>query len=457
MTSSDVSPIGDGRRSRRDMGRKLVVHTLVILFGISAWVSVNGIWVELPILVQKLPEGWNLPSYLTLIIQLANVGPIAYGLLHQFYPRRVNETSATFVMMTVGTLACLALIFFWNRTTTFGEPPASVTRHSVHLLALVFFVALVDCTSSVVFLPFMRFFREAYTMSLFIGEGFGGLLSGLVALAQGVGDNPTCVNVTTNNETTDTKTVASDPAFGVESFFGFLTAFMSISFAAFVLLRYLPALESERVKRPITENGYSPEHATIITGRRASSNYGTDNGPSLVCEPPTNEMTMSTSAFACLMTLQTLICLLSNGVLSSISSYTGIPYGNGPYHLAVSLSSVANPLACFVGAFLTVRSVVPLSALTVLASLFAVYLIVLASMSPIPPLVGTRIGEILMVMSSICFTATCSFTKASLGSALRERGGARALFWCGVAAQVGSAVGSLVMFVVVNYLKVFHS
>ena len=58
-----------------------ITHLLVLFFGAGAWIAVNGIWVELPIIVKALPESWNLPSYLTLITQAGNIGPIAITLM----------------------------------------------------------------------------------------------------------------------------------------------------------------------------------------------------------------------------------------------------------------------------------------------------------------------------------------------------------------------------------------
>lgn len=52
------------------VGRKPLVDLLAMVFGIGAWVAINGMWVELPLLVTYLPEGWNLPSYLSVIIQV---------------------------------------------------------------------------------------------------------------------------------------------------------------------------------------------------------------------------------------------------------------------------------------------------------------------------------------------------------------------------------------------------
>jgi riboflavin transporter 2 len=51
-----------------------LVDMLSVMFGVGAWISINGLWVELPLLVQALPEGWSLPSFMSIIIQIANIG-----------------------------------------------------------------------------------------------------------------------------------------------------------------------------------------------------------------------------------------------------------------------------------------------------------------------------------------------------------------------------------------------
>lgn len=62
-------------RPRADVTMAFLIHLLVCTFGMGSWVAINGLWVELPLLVAELPEGWYLPSYLTVIIQLANDAP----------------------------------------------------------------------------------------------------------------------------------------------------------------------------------------------------------------------------------------------------------------------------------------------------------------------------------------------------------------------------------------------
>jgi hypothetical protein len=39
------------------LGRTVLTHLLVALFGMGSWAAVNGIWVELPVVVKDLPEG----------------------------------------------------------------------------------------------------------------------------------------------------------------------------------------------------------------------------------------------------------------------------------------------------------------------------------------------------------------------------------------------------------------
>ena len=60
--------------------RILLIDFLAIFFGISSWIEINGLWVETPILVQRLPEAWKLASYIVVITQLANIGPITYSI-----------------------------------------------------------------------------------------------------------------------------------------------------------------------------------------------------------------------------------------------------------------------------------------------------------------------------------------------------------------------------------------
>lgn len=173
-----------------------LTHLLVCVFGMGSWVAINGLWVELPLLVTELPEAWYLPSYLTVVIQLANIGPLLVTLMHRFRPGCLSEVPVIFLILCTGTAACILLAFLWNKTSWIQGG-----QHSVAFIVLTFFLALVDCTSSVTFLPFMSQLPTYYLTTFFIGEGLSGLLPALVALVQGSGLT-TCVNATETPGTT---------------------------------------------------------------------------------------------------------------------------------------------------------------------------------------------------------------------------------------------------------------
>lgn len=56
-----------------------VVFTGFIVFGMSSWITINGLFAELPQFYQDLPEGPKIYADLSVVIQLANVAPLAYA------------------------------------------------------------------------------------------------------------------------------------------------------------------------------------------------------------------------------------------------------------------------------------------------------------------------------------------------------------------------------------------
>jgi hypothetical protein len=67
----------------------------------------------------------------------------------------LRQTHAIYSLFVIGTISSVLLASFWDGTSeVFGS------NHSTALFALVFCLSLVDCTSSVLFLPFMAVFRS---------------------------------------------------------------------------------------------------------------------------------------------------------------------------------------------------------------------------------------------------------------------------------------------------------
>ncbi|GFT62053.1 solute carrier family 52, riboflavin transporter, member 3-A [Trichonephila clavipes] len=235
---------------RRISHRNFTVDFLIIVFGICSWVAVNGLWVELPVLVNRLPESWELASYIVITSQIANLGPILFSAARKIWSQKVLEVPIIHASLAVVITACVLLSIFWDYTTVFfGE------LHSSALLVLAFFLSFVDCTSSLLYLPFIANFKEQYVISYLIGSGLSGPLPGFVAMAQGVGGYAECKNVTIINSTefgnvTEyiLKPYYPPPRFSPNIFFGILSAQMMISWIAFILLNSLPQAKRERVR-----------------------------------------------------------------------------------------------------------------------------------------------------------------------------------------------------------------
>lgn len=431
----------------------LLVHMLACAFGLGSWVAVNGLWVELPLIVNTLPEGWELPSYLTVIIQLANLGPLLVTLMHKLCPSRLKERVVIYTILSIGVLSCILLAFFWDETTIVAGAP-----HSTAFFIITFFLSLVDCTSSVTFLPFMMQLPAKYITTYFIGEGLSGFIPGVVALAQGVGIAK-CVNSSqtegnhTGSDVWSLQTEYLPPNFSTEVFFFFLAAMMCVSLAAFVVLNKLP-----RTFELSTENLVPDTVASVSSGL---DNLGaeTDGGKSRDNRAGESKPLLAKHSVYQLTFIYFLVVWVNgatNGVLPSVQTYSCMPYGNLAYHLSAALASVANPMACTIAMFLQNRSLIFLGVLTVLGTGFGSYNMAMAAMSPCPLLQGSAAGEAIIVLSWLLFTGTLTYVKVMVGVILRDHSHS-ALVWCGAAAQIGSLVGSVTMFPLVNVYRLFES
>ncbi|XP_072536967.1 solute carrier family 52, riboflavin transporter, member 3-A [Salminus brasiliensis] len=436
----------------------LYIHLLACAFGLGSWVAINGLWVELPLIVNVLPEGWDLPSYLTVIIQLANLGPLLVTMAHKLCPGRLRENLVIYAVLTIGVLACILLTVFWRNITVFLGAPRSTA-----FFVLTFFLALVDCTSSVTFLPFMMQLPAKYITTYFIGEGLSGFVPGLVALAQGVGMSK-CVNVSQissnvsqpGEETFAVETQYLPANFSTEVFFSLLVTMMVVSLAAFAMLNRVPRTYELSTKHLV------PKSDTVI-----SVSGGVDN-PAM-CDPKTQEEDekdqsrplvvkpfYSHCELAFIYFMVVWVNGATNGLLPSVQTYSCMPYGNLSYHLSAALASVANPLACIIAMFAPKRSLVFLGILCLLGSAFGGYNMAMAAMSPCPLLQGSPLGEAIIVLSWVFFTGLLSYVKVMVGVILRDQSHI-ALVWCGAAVQLGSLVGSIIMFPLVNIYHLFHS
>nr|XP_020452921.1 riboflavin transporter 2-like [Monopterus albus]XP_020452922.1 riboflavin transporter 2-like [Monopterus albus]XP_020452923.1 riboflavin transporter 2-like [Monopterus albus]XP_020452924.1 riboflavin transporter 2-like [Monopterus albus] len=442
----------------------LLTHILACLFGMGSWVAINGMWVELPLIVTAIPEGWYLPSYLTVLIQMANIGPLFITLMHRFRPGVLDERPVIYCIVGLGVIATSLLAFFWRHRVTVGG-----SLHSVPLLVLSFLLSVVDCTSSVTFLPFMMRLRPQYLTTYFVGEGLSGLVPALVALIQGVGVAH-CQNATlagAANNTADNSTMVASPElkavyqpakFSAQVFFVFLSAMMAVCLVAFILLNHHPAVARERKndlyfsgdlvpekrEQGLSLHEQTPEQKPMISpqessGREPRSAFGRG--------------TYSNLEVVFIFVVLAWVNALTNAVLPSVQSYSCLPYGNQAYHLAATMAA---PVACFIAMFMPFRSPSLMGCLTMFGTGFGAYIMAMAALSPCPLLVHSAYGTVVIVLVWILFVLSLSYVKVIIGLILRDEGYS-ALVWCGAVVQLGSMVGAISMFPLASNSSLFRS
>ncbi|XP_048214768.1 solute carrier family 52, riboflavin transporter, member 2 isoform X2 [Perognathus longimembris pacificus] len=430
------------------LGRLALTHLLVALFGMGSWAAVNGIWVELPVVVKDLPEGWSLPSYLSVLVALGNLGLLVVTLWRRLAPGQ-GERVPIRVVQGLSVVGAALLAPLWHHVV-----PVAGQRHSVAFLTLSFVLAMACCASNVTFLPFLSCLPPPFLRSFFLGQGLSALLLCVLALAQGVG-RLECPPVPVNG--TPGPPINFPERFSASTFFWVLTALLVTSAAAFHgLLWLLPSppslprggLDPGRMAAPGAEQEEEASPLQEPPGQAAS--------PTPTPRPDPKAHQLFTVQSACLLGLLAITNALTNGVLPAVQSFSCLPYGRLAYHLAVVLGSSANPLACFLAMAVLCRSLAGLCGLSVLGMLFGAYLMTLAVLSPCPPLVGTSAGVVLVVLSWVLCAGVFSYVKVAVSSVLHGRGRS-ALLAAGVAIQVGSLAGAVAMFPPTSIYRVFHS
>ncbi|XP_069847736.1 solute carrier family 52, riboflavin transporter, member 2-like isoform X1 [Dipodomys merriami] len=416
------------------LARPGLTHLLVALFGMGSWAAVNGIWVELPVVVRDLPEGWSLPSYLSVLVALGNLGLLVVTLWRRLAPSR-GEQGPIQVVQGLSIAGAALLAPLWHRVAPVAGQP-----HSVAFLTLAFVLATACCASNVTFLPFLSHLPPPFLRSFFLGQGLSALLPCVLALAQGVG-RLECPPVPING--TPGPPINFPERFSASTFFWALTALLVTSAAAFHgLLRLLPSPPSlpPGAPGPVGAPGAEEEASPLQEPPRPA--------------PKAHQLFAVQSA--CLLGLLAATNGLTNGVLPAVQSFSCLPYGRLAYHLAVVLGSSANPLACFLAMAVMCRSLAGLCGLALLGVLFGAYLMTLAVLSPCPPLVGSSAGVVLVVLSWVLCAGVFSYVKVAASSMLHG-GGRAALLAAGVAIQVGSLVGAVAMFPPTSIYRVFRS
>ncbi|KAL7991214.1 hypothetical protein Chor_002453 [Crotalus horridus] len=263
----------------------------------------------------------------------------------------------------------------------------------------------------------MAHFHPRYIPTLFIGEGLSGFIPAIFALAQGAGiascvqvpaptfnasvGNSSWGNVSGPGDSPTMETRYSPANFSSLVFFLLLSAMMFFCLVAFLLLNRQPKSWDLSTQDLCSSEITLHSIQEVPAGKEAPANW--KGGPSYSTERELEDaseedkgaekVTYTCSKLVFIYFLVTWVNALTNGILPSVQSYSSLPYGNLAYHL---------------------------------------------------------------VITWVSFTGALTYVKVMLGMVLRSCSH-NALVWYGAVEQLGSLLGAVLMFPLVNVYHFFQS
>uniref|UniRef100_A0A336MBL6 Riboflavin transporter n=1 Tax=Culicoides sonorensis TaxID=179676 RepID=A0A336MBL6_CULSO len=425
------------------INRKTMLNIFPLLFGVSAWLGIYATFLQMPIIVKKAPEGWSLPSFVVVLIQIGNIGPLLYTMLQKYRP--IKDSYLIYFMLSVGLSGALLFSQFYDVTVNIFDD-----ERSLPLLGSVLMFSLMACTSSVLFMPYMGRFQEGYLVSYFTGVSFGGLISSSITLLQGIGkeEKIICHNHTMEINVTDiSPEPQEEPNISVATFFLIISCIFLISSISFFLIDTLKIFKNEYANVVIrygNDYTFNQEEVSINAGT------GTENN-----EKKTEKLKkLSSINYQNLMLLTGLISATFNAIIPGVLSYATLPFGTHTYHYTITFVYIGEPLAYIFGNFIPHSSIRLVWSLATFAIIPCTYIMINAVMSPFPPLLGTLIGSILTISSWVIAKICYAFINLSLMSIFRAQGG-KSLVRLGGYTQIGSFLGSVFIFSLVNFTSIF--
>ncbi|CAF0871517.1 unnamed protein product [Brachionus calyciflorus] len=418
-----------GVRQLMEYGKKVnwLLFVFICVFTMGSWIDISGIWCELPLIVEELPERWRLPSILTLISQIGQIAPLIFIIGRRFFPNKFTNANAILIVLTVGALSCFFMAIFWKKTAfIFNE------ERSIYLYLSSLSLSLLDSLSTITFLPYVgEFFAKEYIIPNYIGESLSSLIPGILAIIQGVGSPDECVNVTSVDNSTITIT-GVQTKFSVSVYFVLMGILICLSVASFTLINFLPYFKNMRKNR---QDGYE----NSLEKDKSTLNRHDNN------------------TIRIMLFISFLGGFINYGWLPGLMSYSTIPYGGDFMYLAVNLTSCGLTIAVLLSIFSYEVSTKRIILETLIPICLSTYILIMSIFSPCPPFVNAkyRLGGYFMVF---CWVMTsCTFIRIRCLIATKlEKYGKQKLLLLGIFAIIGQLSGGLLIYFLVDVFRLFQ-
>lgn len=412
------------------------VFIFVVLMTMGSWIDINGLWCQMPLMVHDLPEGWSLPSIVSLCMQISQVGPWSFLALKFLFPKKVSYVLVIYIILSIGAISCFLLAFFWKTTVLIAGQQRSI---GLYILSLT--LGLLDGTSSVTFMPFIgTYYKKEYIIPIYVGESLSAMIPSVLGLIQGIGKDPGCRNVSISQNETQLYPIPLKPKYSVSVYYLFLFLLLTISTIGFTLLKYA------RVSQKALQDNKSHKDDSEL------QNLSID----IKKEPielhkhnPKNEQ-------IALLLITLIVSTLAFGILPSLQSYSTLPYGKSIYHLSTNLSYFFLPFITFFTIWSFKVSTLQIVAELCIALSCSFYIIGVATLSPCPFLLQTWYGEALIITCWIITTCLFMRIRCVITARLQDYGQKLLLIFGGIS-LIGQFIGGLSIYLSINKFGLFES
>ncbi|TKR65353.1 hypothetical protein L596_025767 [Steinernema carpocapsae] len=401
-------------------------HLFVAIYGMGSWLSINAMYVELPLLVNIIPEGWTFASYMVVILQLVCLLALLYSCVaYKFESLITGNVYAISVMCLMSVIGILMSAFVYNIPST-----VSGEAHSVLLLIAIGIMGLPCTVSDMLFMPFISKFKESHIVATyFIGMGLSALVPSAISFAQVVPHKE-------NDTDFGSEEHWVEGSFNVSVFMCLMAVIMAASLCGFLLL-----VRDRKINAVVEISSFH---------ERLEDDGNSDASVVVRVKPKKKKLTIAENWFLLLLS-----CFLGgaqNSIMPTVLPIACRPYGQQTYHLANSLFIMANPVFCFIPFFVSIRHNFLFVIHTIFCTACLVFFIVMGAIGGIA---DHNLATILICIIAPCTSGLMSWERAAIAEVLRNDSSERGLFWCGTFTQIGAFVLAIVMFLLTTVFKIY--
>ncbi|CAF3438405.1 unnamed protein product [Rotaria sp. Silwood2] len=293
----------------------------------------------------------------------------------------------------------------------------------------------------------MKRFQIRYLTAVFLGEGFTGVIPTLLLLAQGSAGEAICAQ--SSNGTTLEPTF-TQPRFSVTVYMLLITSIIIASLIAFLLLRWTNIVILADAVEPTKFNENTPE-TTLETAENSPMVPVID---SFISTKPVKHI--ATSSFIFLLCINTYNSFILYGILSALTTYSLLPYGQKVLYYFGVFSTLSYSMSILISLKWATVSVRMAIIGTIIGSIFAIFIIIIATQSPCPWWADTLHGAVVIVVIWLLMIFIIAYLRITTGNFIKaEWSEEKGMFYFGITVQLGSFLGAIPMYLLVNVFDMF--